>query len=181
MGTPSSTIALVEATLAFARKKNGGNLERRLQHGFALYESMFSFARHCQEDVDDAAQAKLGVFFKITLGDLIDAGEMDWMGEKVRRPFALECVKYLAGKATEVARERHTVVTPEVLNEAARQMIEAKEDDCPLPVTSGRRQTAAELERTSATSRSPDSDLSIFGSSCTALAQEIGKRLESMR
>ncbi len=96
-------------------------------------ETMMVFSLSCTSRVRDDAVGKLGVFFEITLGNLIDSGAMGWLDEPKRRPFVLSCTAFLAVRADALATERGTEITPDILDSAAKDMIQAKESDCPLP------------------------------------------------
>lgn len=164
MPNPSPTVGLARAALNFAQKgkkrqTRGIPADAPLQHALALTESMGTFAARCSADIRADSIAKLAVFFEIALGKLIDTGKMGWIGERVRRPFVLECVTFLADTASAIATQAGNSITPLALDEAARTMIHAKKPRCPLPAQG---------------SRNP---LTIFGSPCTNLARLIGKEL----
>lgn len=161
----SSTLDLARATLKVANKST-----RRLrantppdaptQHLFALVESLTVFQYRCTRAIRSDSVAKLTVFFEITIGDLIDSGQMGWENEQRRRPFALSCVEFLAQRAGGIAAARGTSITPHILDEAAREMIIAKKPECPLPGP-----------------RALGGPFVIFGSPCIKLAKLIGQEL----
>jgi hypothetical protein len=168
----SPTAGLARAALNFAEKyrkvreaRNGlrdGNTT--VDHAFALLETMTLFSLSCTSSIQDDAVGKLAVFFEITVGKLIDAGEMGWLNEATRRPFVLSCTNFLAARADAIATAAGTAITPHVLDQAAEEMISAKKPDCPLP-------PGIIL----------DANLGLFGSACMSLGAIIHGQLVETR
>lgn len=140
MPRSSPAIELAAAALKFVRRnveaRGGAHAapDRDTQHAVALVECVATFAMHCREEIEPEAQRKLGVFLEMTVGEMIDGGEMGWIGEETKRPFMLRCAADLGTRASAIARATHSTVTADVLNTAAARAVDEWQLDAAIPI-----------------------------------------------
>jgi hypothetical protein len=118
----SPAIDLSTAAIKFARSRTAASATTTADHAMALVDCLVMFVVHCPHELAPAARVKLGTFFEISVGDLIDSHVMGWIGETVKRAFVLDCAKQL-GTATSAIGREGAVVTGEMLDRAAESVI----------------------------------------------------------
>lgn len=166
MSRSTAATAMADSVLTYAQQRVGtgkespeSSLDRALVHAFALTETLFHFALSCPLPLESAAREKVVHVFEITIGDLIDKGQMGWLDESVRRPFVLQCAEYL-GEAAFKSGKAAGIVTARNLDDAACAMVHDKKAQCPL--------------------YSDRSGENIFGSCCEVLVVDLRCELKAM-
>lgn len=166
MSRSKAGTALADCALTYAQEKIGlsgsppvAMDDSALIHAFAMIETMFHYAVSCPLPLDDEARIKVVRVFEITIGDVIDRGQMGWLDETIRRPFVLHCAEDLGAAAFEAGREGGVVTAP-ILDDAACRMVHDNQNGCPL--------------------RADPSQVRVLGTCCDILVRDLLCKLEEM-